>query len=171
MNLSQVFQFRIQKNDVRCEINFHILKLISCTGYMYSKQVSRMNISFLLNVIYFVFKESLQPKISYKAVPYPIVTNTTNITLTCTGRTVDYVTVPHYQSYMSKVEIRKNNKVIRSCRRSIRLHPTRNMSCEVSVWGVNDNDKFMCLMYASKAPCNGARLSFEVQSKWFHRKF
>ena len=68
---------------------------------------------------------------------------------------------------MRKVEILKNNEVIKNCTRD-RYDNVRNLSCNIIVTGVNNSDEFDCNIFASKAPCNGARIIFEVQSKSRH---
>ena len=113
----------------------------------------------------FSFTESVQPIISYKATPYPFVTNGTNITLTCAGRSVDFVTNEEDQSYMTNVEFYKNDQLLRNCKEDPYLR-FRNLSCNVTVTGVTNNDKFMCIIRASFAPCNAAQLSFQVGSKF-----
>lgn len=111
------------------------------------------------------FKEAIQPTIHYQATPYPFVTNTTNITLICVGRAVDYETNPRDPKYMTKVEITRNKKRIKSCER-FEHDKVRNLSCDTTVTGVNSSDQFDCNIYATRAPCNGARIIFEVQSKF-----
>ena len=113
----------------------------------------------------FSFTEAVQTIISYNATPFPFVTNGTNITLTCAGRSVDYVISPEDQSYMKNVEFYKNNEPLRNCKEDPYLR-FRSLSCNVTVTNVTNNDKFMCIVRASFAPCNAAQLSFQVESKF-----
>ena len=114
----------------------------------------------------YIFKEAVQPIINYQATPYPFVTNTTNITITCVGRSVHQTSrYENEQSYMKRVEIRKNRSIIKRCK-VLAVEKVRNLSCSTTETGVTNSDKFDCNMYASRAPCNGARIIFEVQSKF-----
>ena len=101
----------------------------------------------------FSFTESVQPIISYNATPYPFVTNGINITLTCAGRSVDFVSSPDDQSYITNIELYKNDEHLHNCKEdsssSLRI---RSLSCNVTVTGVVNNDKFMCAIRASFAP-------------------
>ncbi|XP_028416725.1 tenascin-like isoform X2 [Dendronephthya gigantea] len=65
---------------------------------------------------------------------------------------------------MTRVEFRKNNNDIHKCEVEEVLR-YKTLSCSVTVTGVTKDDKFMCLLTASKAPCNAARLSFRIENR------
>ena len=109
----------------------------------------------------FFSSESVQAIISYQATPYPYVTKTTNITLTCVGRSVD----SNRQSFMTEVQLRRNTEKIKECTRSVREF-VKEITCIATVSGVKNSDNFDCYVFATKAPCNGARIMFEDQSKF-----
>ncbi|XP_028416729.1 protogenin-like [Dendronephthya gigantea] len=105
--------------------------------------------------------KTLIPNISYRATPYPYVTKNTIITLECTG---SVKINPLNQGYMTRVEFLKNNNYLHKCEVEKVLR-YKILSCSVTVTGVTKDDKFMCVLTASKAPCNAARLSFRVENR------
>ena len=108
--------------------------------------------------------KSLQANITCTATPYPNVTNDTNVTLSCTGSSIqpDFVH-PDDLSYMSTVEFYKNYKLLHLCKKDDFLS-LRRLSCKVSISGVTSDDKFWCVIRASQAPCNAAEISFQIQN-------
>lgn len=66
---------------------------------------------------------------------------------------------------MTEVQLRRNTEKIKECKRSVKDR-VREITCITTISGVKNSDKFDCYMFASKAPCNGARIMFEVQSKF-----
>ena len=122
---------------------------------------------FIKSNLYFSFRESVQPNISYRATPYPLVTKDNNITLTCAGRSVrgDFVTSLNNEPYMTDVEFHKNGKMFYSCKEE-KFRYLRRLSCNVTVTGVTNDDKFVCVVRASKAPCNAAQISFQIKGRF-----
>ena len=108
--------------------------------------------------------KSVQANITYTATPYPTVKNDTNVTLTCTGRSIqpDFVH-PDDLSYIIAVEFYKNSKALHLCRED-RFRFVRRLSCKLSISGVTNDDKFWCIIRASNAPCNAAEISFQIQN-------
>ncbi|XP_028415954.1 uncharacterized protein LOC114544807 isoform X2 [Dendronephthya gigantea] len=55
----------------------------------------------------------------------------------------------------------KNNKMFHECRKEgVRIS---RISCSISVTGLTSNDTFTCIIKSGMAPCNAARLSFQVE--------
>ncbi|XP_028413575.1 uncharacterized protein LOC114536418 isoform X1 [Dendronephthya gigantea] len=107
---------------------------------------------------YTQYYKSLQPNISYVAVPFPFVTNETNVTLTCAGQAK--VQIQDTARYI-RVMFQKNNKMFHECRKEgVRIS---RISCSISVTGLTSNDTFTCIIKSGMAPCNAARLSFQVE--------
>ncbi len=122
---------------------------------------------FIKSNFYFSFQGSVQANISYSATPYPLVTKDNNITLICAGRSVrgDFVTSRSDESYMTHVEFYKNSKMFYICEEE-KFRYLRRLSCNVTVTGVTNDDKFMCLVRASNAPCNAAQLSLQIEGRF-----
>ena len=112
----------------------------------------------------FFFQGSLIPNITYRATPYPYVTKGTNVTLECTG---SVKINPVNQGYMTRVLFRRNDKDFKLCDvdEFLRL---KTLSCSVTVTEVTNNDTFLCLIIASRAPCNAAQLSFQLSGRFFN---
>jgi hypothetical protein len=117
--------------------------------------------------IFLLRSESVQPKITYSATPYPFVKNDTVVTLTCTGHSIHGArTGSGDLSYMTDVEFLSNgNSIFHSCREEAFFH-LRRLSCNVSVSHVTNDDKFWCIIRASKAPCNVAQIRFHIGGKF-----
>ncbi|XP_028416730.1 angiopoietin-1 receptor-like [Dendronephthya gigantea] len=62
---------------------------------------------------------------------------------------------------MTRVEFRKNDNDLHKCEVEEVLR-YKTLSCSVTVTGVTKDDKFMCLLTASKAPCNAAQVNLTV---------
>ena len=122
---------------------------------------------FIKSNLYFSFRESVQPNISYRATPYPLVTKDNDITLTCAGSSVhgDFITSSSDESYMTDVEFYKNNGLFYRCQEE-KFRYLRRLSCNVTVTGVTNDDKFMCVVRASNAPCNAAQLSLQIEGRF-----
>jgi hypothetical protein len=103
--------------------------------------------------------------ISFSASPYPLVSNDTNITLACTGRSVHPDDVgPGDKSYMTDVEFYTERKTFHACRKQY-FEQFRTLSCNITVSGVTNDNFIWCIVRASNAPCNVGEIWFQVGSK------